>query len=252
MTTMYTKVVLPQATGAWGFQPNVQGGISYAGEIPSTATMNGALYPTTWNPLSSNAQDRTIYVVDTAGTLTLPEAQQECFGLAYMQQQQIATLKQAWEQALAVVPVTINGTTYQIDNSQARQTGNVNLAVSMQAVMAQAPAWTASTSVTAGTYCNLDGTYMYCSTSGKTATGAPTPPSAFGTPVTDGTAAWELLGRHVWLADGTMQLFTPQEVLSGAMQMEAYIHQQNVTLASLMAQVNAATTVAAVQAVVWP
>jgi len=252
MTTMYTQVVLPQATGAWGFQPNVQGGISYAGEIPSTATMNGALYPTTWNPLSSNAQDRTIYVVDTAGTLTLPEAQQECYGLAYMQEQQIAALKQAWEQALAVVPITVNGTAYQIDNSPTRQTANLNLAMSMQTVMAQAPVWTASTSVTAGTYYNLNGVYLYCSTSGKTSTGAPIPPTTFGTPVTDGTAAWELLGRHVWLANGTMQLFTPQEVLSGAMQMEEYMHQQNVTLDGLIAQVNAATTVANVQVVVWP
>jgi len=249
---MYTQVVLPQATGAWGFQPNVQGGVSYANEIPSTATLDGAIYPITWNPLSSNAQDRTIYVVDTAGTLTLPEAQQECFGLAYMQGQQIASLKLSRSQTLNVVPVTINGTNYQIDNSSAKQTENINTAMSMQTVMAQAPAWTASTAVAFGSYCKVNGVYLYCSTSGTTGSSAPTPPTTFGTPVTDGTAAWELLGRHVWLSDGTMQLFTPQEVLSGATQMEAYLHQQNVTLASLMAQVNAATTVAAVQAVVWP
>jgi len=172
--------------------------------------------------------------------------------LAQAQAAQISALKQSWAQSLNVVPVTINGTNYQIDNSPARQTANLNLALSMQTIMAQAPVWTASTSVTAGTYCNLNGTYLYCSTSGETATGAPTLPTTFGTPVTDGTAAWELLGRHVWLEDGTMQLFTPQEVLNGAMQMEAYMHQQNVTLDGLKAQVNAATTVANVQSVVWP
>jgi len=192
------------------------------------------------------------YVVSGVLTQTNPYAPTAAQILANAQAAQISALKQSWAQALAVVPITINGTTYQIDNSPARQTANLNLAMSMQTVMAQAPVWTASTSVTAGTYCNLNGTYLYCSTSGKTATGAPTPPTAFGTPVTNGTAAWELLGRHVWLENGTMQLFTPQEVLSGAMQIEAYMHQQNATLDGLMAQVNAATTVANVQAVVWP
>jgi len=172
--------------------------------------------------------------------------------LAQAQAAQISALKQSWAQSLNVVPVTINGTAYQIDNSSSRQTANINLAMSMQTVMAQAPAWTASTEVAAGSYCNLNGVYLYCSTAGTTGTSAPTAPTTFGTPVTDGTAAWELLGRHVWLDNGTMQLFTPQEVLSGAMQMEAYMHQQNVTLDGLMAQVSAATSVAAVQAVVWP
>jgi len=192
------------------------------------------------------------YVVNGALTQTNPYAPTAAQLLAQAQAAQISALKQSWAKALAVVPVTINGTTYQIDNSPARQTANLNLAVSMQTVMAQAPAWKASTAVAAGSYCNLNGVYLYCSTAGTTGSSAPTPPTTFGTPVTDGTAAWELLGRHVWLATGTMQLFTPQEVLSGAMQMEAYMHQQNVTLDSLMAQVNAATTVAAVQAVVWP
>ena len=119
MATMYTQVVLPQATGAWGFQENVQGGISYAGLIPATATLQGALYPLTWNPQSANAVDRTIYVPDTAGTLSLAQAQQECYGLAYMQQQQIATLYAAYQQAIQQpVSYTSNGgvtKTYQAD-----------------------------------------------------------------------------------------------------------------------------------------
>ena len=119
MATMYTQVVLPQATGAWGFQENVQGGISYAGLIPATATLQGALYPLTWNPQSANAVDRTIYVPDTAGTLSLAQAQQECYGLAYMQQQQIATLYAAYQQAIQVpVSYTSKGgvtKTYQAD-----------------------------------------------------------------------------------------------------------------------------------------
>ena len=200
----------------------------------------------------AQAQNFQAYIPDMSTTppsvVSAPSTQL----LAQAQAAQISSLEQSWAKALAVVPVTINGTNYQIDNSPARQTYNISQAMSMQTIMAQAPAWTASTPVVSGTYCKLNGVYLYCSTSGKTAASAPTPPTTFGIPVTDGTAAWELLGRHIWLTNGTMQLFTPQEVLNGAMQIEAYIHQQNLILSGLKEQVNAATTVAAVQAVVWP
>jgi len=206
----------------------------------------------TVTPAQWENQSRQWYVVNGALTQTNPYAPTAAQILANTQSAQISALKQSWAQSLNVVPVTINGTAYQIDNSPARQTANLNLAMSMQTVMSQAPAWKASTAVASGSYCNLNGVYLYCSTAGTTGSSAPTAPTTFGTPVTDGTAAWELLGRHVWLENGTMQLFTPQEVLSGAMQIEAYMHQQNVTLDGLMAQVSAATTVANVQAVVWP
>ena len=172
--------------------------------------------------------------------------------LAAAQTAQNALLNQARNAAIQAIPVTINGTAYTVDNSPDKQTENLNLAMSMQVVMSQAPAWAAGESVAAGAYCNLGGVYLYCSTGGTTGTTAPTAPTAFGTPVTDGTAAWELLGRHMWLTDGTAILLTPQEVMAGAAQIEAYMSQQTFKLTGLRAQVAAATTVADVQAVVWP
>jgi len=203
-----------------------------------------AIYPSNELPCTEAQAQTPMLWQNVNGVLTQ--------SLSAAQSTQISALEQSWAQTLTAVPVTINGTNYQIDNSPARQTYNISQAMSMQTIMAQAPAWTASTPVVSGTYCNLNGVYLYCSASGKTAASAPTPPTTFGIPVTDGTAAWELLGRHIWLTNGTMQLFTPQEVLNGAMQIEAYIHQQNLILSGLKEQVNAATTVAAVQAVVWP
>ena len=210
------------------------------------STVDGTIFPGALVCTAEQAQNWQAYT-NVNGVLT----ENQGIILANAQSAQISALKQSWAQALAVVPVTINGTEYQIDNSPARQTANINLAMSIQTIMSQAPAWKASTAVAAGSYCNLNGAYLYCSTAGTTGSSAPTAPTTFGTPVTDGTAAWELLGRHVWLENGTMQLFTPQQVLSGAMQIEAYIHKQTVKLDGLMEQVKAAATVEEVQSVTW-
>ncbi len=171
--------------------------------------------------------------------------------LTAAQTAQTALLKQSRNTAIESIPVTINGTAYTIDNSPAQQAANLNLAMSMQVIVAQVPAWSTGESVAAGAYCNLGGVYLYCSTGGTTGTTAPTAPTAFGIPVTDGTAAWELLGRHVWLTDGAAILLTPQEAMAGATQIEAYMSQQTFKLTGLLAQVAAATTVTGVQAVVW-
>ncbi|MHB1641827.1 MAG: hypothetical protein ACYCS8_04085 [Acidithiobacillus sp.] len=215
------------------------------GAAPST-TSTLAVTATEW----AN-QAGTWYVVSGALTQTNPNAPTAAQLLAAAQTAQNALLKQARNAAIQAIPVTINGTAYTIDNSPAQQTANLNLAMSMQVIVAQAPAWSTGESVAAGAYCNLGGVYLYCSTGGTTGTTAPTAPTAFGTPVTDGTAAWELLGRHVWLTDGTAILLTPQGVMAGAAQIEAYMSQQTFKLTGLLAQVAAATTVADVQAVVW-
>jgi hypothetical protein len=162
MTTMYTQVVLPQATDAWGFQENVQGGISYAGLIPATATLQGALYPLTWNPQSANAPDRTIYVPDTAGTLSLAQAQQECYGLAYMQQQQIATLYAAYQQAIQQpVSYTSKGgvtKTYQADPGSVANLQNMLLAFSVTQTVPSDFYWVAADNTQVPfTYADLQG-----------------------------------------------------------------------------------------------
>ncbi len=196
-------------------------------------------------------QEGAWYVVNGALTQTNPNAPTAAQLLAQAQTAQIALLKISYQSAIASIPITINGTDYQLNNSPASQTANLNLAMSMQFLMSSAQPWAASTAVSLGSYCTVDGTYLFCAQAGTTGKTAPTPPTAFGTPVSDGTAAWELLGRNVDMSDGTFVLMTPQEILSGSQQAELYLHTQKTKLVELIAQVQAATTVAAVQKVIW-
>ena len=170
--------------------------------------------------------------------------------LQQAQSAQIALVTQGYNTATDYVPVTINGTTYQVDNTAGKQALNLSLAITANAMM-QAPAWAASTEYTAGAYCNVGGVILFCSASGKSGTSAPTPPTTFGTPVTDGTAEWELLGRKVYLQGGSFVYMTPQQIMSAFQQGESYLHQMSDQLESLKVQINSASTVSAVQSVIW-
>ena len=190
------------------------------------------------------------YVVSGGLTQTNPYAPTAAQILAQAQSAQIALVTQGYNTATDYVPVTINGTAYQADNTPAKQALNLSLAITANAMM-QAPAWAASTEYTAGAYCNVGGVILFCSASGKSGTSAPTPPTTFGTPVTDGTVEWELMGRKVYLQDGSFVMMTPQQIMSAFQQGELYLHQMSDQLESLIAQIDAATTVAEVQAIVW-
>ena len=166
--------------------------------------------------------------------------------LAQAQSAQKTIIRNAYNKATDYVPVTINGTAYQVDNTAGKQALNLSLTITANAVM-QAPAWAASTEYMAGAYCNVGGVILFCSTAGKSGTTAPTAPTAFGTPVTDGTCQWELLGRKVYLQGGGYVYMTPQQIMEAFQQGELYLHQMSDQLESLKAQINAATTVTEVQ-----
>ena len=163
---------------------------------------------------------------------------------------QIALVTQGYNTATDYVPVTINGTTYQVDNTAGKQALNLSLAITANAMM-QSPAWAASTEYSAGAYCSVNGVILFCSTAGKSGTSAPTPPTSFGTSVTDGTAAWELLGRKVYLQGGSFVYRTPQQIMSAFQQGELYLHQMSNQLELLKSEIMAATTVSAVQSIIW-
>ena len=166
--------------------------------------------------------------------------------LQQAQSTQIALVTQSYNKATDYVPVTINGTTYQVDNTAGKQALNLSLAITANAML-QSPAWAASTEYGAGAYCNVGGVILFCSASGKSGSTAPTPPTTFGTPVTDGTAEWELLGRKVYLQGGSFVYMTPQQIMSAFQQGELYLHQMSNQLELLKAEIMAATTVTEVQ-----
>ena len=183
------------------------------------------------------------YPVSVAnGGLVIPSGP----NLTQAQTAQKSLVTQGYNSATDYVPVTINGTTYQVGNTAGKQALNLSLAITANAML-QSPVWAASTEYAAGAYCSVDGIILFCSTGGKSGSSAPTPPTAFGTPVTDGTAAWELLGRKVYLQGGSFVHMTPQQIMSAFQQGELYLHQMSNQLESLKAEINAATTVSAVQ-----
>ena len=193
------------------------------------------------------AQNFQAYVPSNGEIVSAPSA----VLLAQAQTAQKALVTQGYNKATDYVPVTINGTTYQVDNTAGKQALNLSLAITANAMM-QAPAWAASTEYTAGAYCSVNGVILFCSASGKSGTSAPTPPTTFGTPVTDGTAEWELLGRKVYLQGDSFVYITPQQIMSAFQQGELYLHQMGNQLEILIAQINAAQTSGAVAAIVWP
>ena len=168
--------------------------------------------------------------------------------LAQAQTVQINLIIAGFNASVQSAPITINGTDYQIDLSGNNAVGNFASASASQILIMRNQQWAASAPVTAlQSFAVVNGALLICSTSGTTGTTAPTPPTAFGTPITDGTAEWELYGRSFDLVGGGIVTLTAQEIINAAMQIELYIHQQKAKRESLLAQIAAATTVSAVQ-----
>ena len=225
-------------TEAYYLTPNATGiAFTGSGYTPDGTIPTGAI-PCT----QEQAQNFQAYVPSSGEIVSAPSA----VLLAQAQTTQKALVTQGYNTATDYVPVTINGTTYQVDNTAGKQALNLSLAITANAMM-QSPAWTASTEYAAGAYRSVGGVILFCSTAGKSGTSAPTPPTAFGAPITDGTAAWELLGRKVYLQGGSFVYMTPQQIMSAFQQGELYLHQMSDQLELLKSEIMAATTVTEVQ-----
>ena len=171
--------------------------------------------------------------------------------LTYAQATQSALIKQGFANAVAAIPFTVNGTNYTLDTAQSKQPADMAIVVAANNALNHPVAWVASTPVAQYAIQLVGSSYLFCAVAGTTGTAAPTPPTTFGAPVTDGTVTWELYGRTLEMSDGTHATFTVQELISIFQQVEVYIHYQKNQKLSLLAQIAAATTVSAVQAIVW-
>ena len=171
--------------------------------------------------------------------------------LAYAQSTQSALIKQGFSNAVADIPFTINGTNYILDTAQSKQAADMAIVVAANNALNHPVSWVASTSVAQYAVQLVGSSYLFCTVAGTTGTTAPTAPTTFGTPITDGGVTWELYGRTLELSDGSHATFTVQELVSIFQQVEVYIHYQKNQKLSLLAQIAAATTVSAVQAIVW-
>ena len=228
MTSKATYYLIPNAAGT---------AFTGTGYTPDGTIPPGAL-PCT----QAQAQNFQAYVPSNGEIVSAPDS----VLLQQAQSAQIAVVTNGYNSATDYVSVTINGTAYQVDNTPGKQALNLSLAITANAMLS-APAWAASMDYAAGAYCSVSGVILFCSTPGKSGTSAPTPPTTFGTPVTDGTAAWELLGRKVYLQGGSFVYMTPQQIMSAFQQGELYLHQMSAQLELLKVEIMAATTVSAVQ-----
>ena len=171
--------------------------------------------------------------------------------LAQAQATQSSLIKQGFADAVAAIPFTINGVNYTLDAAQTKQAADMAIVVAANNAMNHPVLWAASTPVAQYAIQLVGSSYLFCAVAGETGTTAPTPPTTFGTAVTDGTVTWELYGRTLEMSDGTHATFTVQELVSIFQQVEVYIHYQKNQKLNLLAQIAAATTVSAVQAIVW-
>ena len=228
MSTNATYYLTPNAAGT---------AFMGSGYTPDGTLPKGAI------PCSQEqAQNFQAYVPSNGEIVSAPSA----VLLSQAQATQKAIVTQGYNKATDYVPVKINGTAYQVDNTPGKQALNLSLAITANAML-QAPAWVADTGYSAGAYCSVGGVILFCSMAGKSGTSAPTPPTTFGTPVTDGTCQWELMGRKVYLQGGSFVYMTPQQLMSAFQQGELYLHQMSDKLELLKAEINAATTVTEVQ-----
>ena len=158
--TKATYYLTPNAAGTafqgTGYTPD---GTIPAGAIPCT---------------QEQAQNFQAYVPSSGEIVSAPSA----VLLDQAQTAQKTLVTQGYNKATDYVPVTINGTTYQVDNTAGKQALNLSLAITANAMM-QSPVWAASTEYAAGAYCSVDGIILFCSTGGKSGSSAPTPPTTF-------------------------------------------------------------------------
>jgi hypothetical protein len=228
MSTLYTAVVYPQAgPNGFSYAASVPNGVtSYYGVVPSTCTIMAYNSPT-WNPYSTNAADRTQYWEDSAGTLTLEQVLQRCYGNSGYATQVSNNLKtQAGTNISSGITVDVNGSSYVFTMSQNDQINAQAAFSSALAASQNAKAWAASTAETAYTsVVEVNNNYYIAYTSGSTGSTEPTFTTEFSTPVTDGSVTWYLFGIVLGTTTGNVY-FTVQEILSIYPQLVAAVNAQ--------------------------
>lgn len=183
--------------------------------------------------------------VTVASTLTLADAQAS----------QIALLSNACqEQIVSGFTSSALGVSHTYPS---RQTDQLNLTASVATaliVQTTAGTWAADTAYAAGAIVGVGTETYVCTTAGTSGSEAPTWGSATTTSaVTDGTAEWTVWSTLFWAID--VNAYLPHSVSQiqrlglDAKSAIATLLYQNNTLGN---EVSAATTVAAVQAIVWP
>ncbi|SHF36052.1 hypothetical protein SAMN02746095_02969 [Acidocella aminolytica 101 = DSM 11237] len=209
-------------------------GVAYDDTLPSGAvSCTQAQYqnPDAW-AISSGAI--------VASTLTLAAAQAA----------QLAALNQACASAItAGFSATINGASATVTLSASDQANMTMNAATAQTAL-QAAAWASGATYAKNALVIVGGVPLVTFSGGVSGTAAPAAPTAFQSAVTDGAVTWYKLGFWLGTSTGNVMI-APADMIQVCGEMVAHISQCRSKYETFKAQVQAATTVADVQAIVW-
>ena len=216
------------------------------GPVPS----HGQLLPVT--PAEWANQAGTWYVVNGDLTQTNPNAPTPAQLLAQAQQIQITQLNQACRANIVAgfQTTSISPSGYVTLSTTDQANNQLGLSVAAR-LLTSTSVWASGEVVAANSVVQSAGGDYYVTFSGGT-TGAapPTWPTTFSTPVTDNTVVWELWGWPVGTSYG-MTLVTPTQAMILGGQGAAFIANCRIQYQALKTQVLSATSISAVQNIIW-
>lgn len=190
-----------------------------------------------------------------SGALVAPTPPTSAQLLAQAQTTQIAVISAACQAAIySGFTSSALGSIY---NYPAGNTDQQNLTASVLASMLamSSPEWAASTAYTAGATVTSGGQVYVCTTAGTSGTTAPTWPTTVGTAEADGTADWEIWTTPFWCENSSgvwnYVPHTAAQIQQVGLDGKAAITANLVKNKTLATESQAATTIAAVQAITW-
>lgn len=130
------------------------------------------------------------------------------------------------------------------------QTNLISAYTAAQQASSSAKPWVAGATVAQYAVAEVNGAYYLALTAGATGAAAPAWPTAFQQEVTDGTVTWAIAGWLLGTSAGN-RWHTPSQVVAAYNAYLAWVNGQRAKYTALAAQISAAATVAAVQAVTW-
>ena len=207
---------------------------------------DGAVIPS--DPMNTDYQAYLAWVAqgNTAGGITLSEAQAA----------QAALVSAACQAAIyAGFSSSALGATYHYPAGLLDQQ-NLSMNVNAAAAAAQsASVWVASVTQTVGTLVGIAGQIYTNLTTGASGATVPVWPTSVGTTVLDGGAQWEIWTIPIWCEDANgnwaFQPHTASQIRQVSLDFVSSRSALQAKNASLSAQIAAATSVSAVQAITW-
>jgi len=234
-----------------GSSVTIKDGTQYPGNFPPLDIPNVQTVTLTTQP-SSTTNNVSGYTVEIVSGVPTQVWNSTPITVAQAQTRQSGIVRTACANAITggLSFTASTGTTYTLSTTLQDQSNGTSAALVAQSGMARAGAWAADTAFPVNSIILSGGQYYITQTGGTSGASSPTWPTAFGTTVTDGTVAWEIFGMLAGTLTSVVYLSAPDVVAAYELAV-ATINAFRAKNAQLQAAIQAATTVAAVQAVVW-